>query len=57
MPKAVSTNSDVASDGPVPEGEWADLSSLQPAKDAKPRHGAILLPFDAVLQGLSEVSM
>lgn len=37
---------------PPPGGDWAALSALQPAKDAKPRHGAILLPFDAVLKGL-----
>ncbi len=42
----------LAEGGPPPGGEWSDLSALQPAKNAKPRHGAILLPFDAVLRGL-----
>lgn len=42
----------LAESGPPPGGEWSDLSALQPAKNAKPRHGAILLPFDAVLRGL-----
>tara|TARA_B100000315_G_scaffold245665_1_gene271851 strand:- start:3099 stop:3554 length:456 start_codon:yes stop_codon:yes gene_type:complete len=36
----------------APDGDWAQLSALAPAKDAKPRHGAILLPFDAVLKAL-----
>ncbi len=39
-------------DGPPPGDAWSPLSALAPAKDAKPRHGAILLPFDAVLKGL-----
>ena len=33
-----------------PVGDWAELSALAPAKDAKSRHGAILLPFDALLK-------
>jgi len=37
----------------APAGDWAALAALAPAKDAKPRHGAILLPFDAVLKALS----
>jgi NifU-like protein involved in Fe-S cluster formation len=41
-------------DGPPPASDWSDLAALQPAKNAKPRHGAILLPFDAVLKGLGE---
>ncbi|MEE3000393.1 MAG: iron-sulfur cluster assembly scaffold protein [Pseudomonadota bacterium] len=36
----------------LPEGDWAELSALAPAKDAKSRHGAILLPFDALLKAL-----
>ena len=41
--------------GPPPPGVWEALSALNPAKDAKPRHGAILLPFDAVLKGLEDL--
>ena len=37
-----------------PEGEWAELSALAPAKDAKSRHGAILLPFDALLKAFDQ---
>lgn len=41
------------SGGAPPDGDWAALAALQPAKDAKARHGAILLPFDAVLKALA----
>jgi NifU-like protein involved in Fe-S cluster formation len=40
--------------GPAPEGDWAGLSALVPAKDLPARHGAILLPFDGVLKALQE---
>jgi NifU-like protein involved in Fe-S cluster formation len=40
--------------GPPPDGDWAGLSALVPAKDAPSRHGAILLPFDGVLKALAE---
>lgn len=36
-------------------GCWESLNALQPAKDAKARHGAILLPFDAVIKGFSDL--
>ena len=38
-----------------PHGDWADLAALSPAKAAKPRHGAILLPFDVVLKALAKI--
>jgi len=41
--------------GLPPDGDWASLAALEPAKDAQARHGAILLPFDAVLKALTEV--
>lgn len=41
-------------DGPPPDGDWEALAALAPAKNAKPRHGAILLPFDAVLKAVEE---
>jgi NifU-like protein involved in Fe-S cluster formation len=44
------------SDGAPPVGDWAALVALAPAKDAKARHGAILLPFDAVLKALAEIN-
>ena len=38
----------------LPKGDWAPLTALAPAKAAKPRHGAILLPFDALLKALNQ---
>ena len=42
-------------DAVPPEGDWASLAALAAAKDAKPRHGAILLPFDAILKAMGEI--
>lgn len=45
-------------DAPPPDGEWRDYSILQPAKDHRSRHPAILLPFEAIAKaakaGLAE---
>ena len=43
----------LADKGPSPDGDWSALSALAPAKDAKSRHGAILLPFNAVLKAFA----
>lgn len=32
----------------APAGDWAQLSVLEPVKDYKARHNAMLLPFEAV---------
>ncbi len=40
--------------GGPPSGEWAALAALAPAKAASSRHGAILLPFDAVLKAMED---
>ena len=37
------------SGGPAPEGRFAELSALQPARDYRQRHGSILLAFQAGL--------
>lgn len=37
----------------IPKGDWSALVALAPAKEAKSRHGAILLPFDAALKALA----
>ena len=37
----------------TPEGDWSALIALAPAKESKSRHGAILLPFDALLKALT----
>ncbi len=42
--------------GVPPDGDWAALGALAPAKDAKPRHGAILLPFDVVLEAMKDLT-
>ena len=36
------------------ESDWIQLACLAPAREAKARHGAILLPFDAVLKAFEE---
>ena len=35
--------------GEAPSGDWSAFNALIPAREAKPRHGAILMPFDAVI--------
>ena len=40
---------------PPPQDDWSRLSALAPAINAKPRHGAILMPFIAVLDGLEQL--
>jgi NifU-like protein involved in Fe-S cluster formation len=37
-------------------GEWPDLSALTPARSRKSRHGAILLPFKALLAAMQASS-
>lgn len=44
----------LAGDGPPPEGKWAALAALAPAKSAAPRHGAIMLAVDAAIEALEE---
>jgi len=40
--------------GSPPDGDWADLAVLQPAKDHKSRHASILLPFKATVKAMNE---
>ncbi|MDF1750713.1 MAG: iron-sulfur cluster assembly scaffold protein [Alphaproteobacteria bacterium] len=40
--------------GPIPDGDWADLAVLEPAKAHKSRHASILLPFKAVVKAMEE---
>lgn len=42
--------------GPVPDGDWTDLSVLEPARDHKSRHASILLPFKAVVKAIEEAA-
>lgn len=39
--------------GALPSGDWAKLRILEPVKDYKARHNAILLPFEAVEKAFS----
>ncbi|MDX6749318.1 iron-sulfur cluster assembly scaffold protein [Geminicoccaceae bacterium 1502E] len=42
--------------GPPPEGHWAALEVLSPAAHMPSRHGAALLPFDAVLEAAGKAA-
>ncbi|HEX6000908.1 MAG TPA: iron-sulfur cluster assembly scaffold protein [Hyphomicrobiaceae bacterium] len=42
------------SNGPPPDGRWADLAVLEPVRDFKARHASTLLVFDAVEQALAK---
>jgi NifU-like protein involved in Fe-S cluster formation len=42
------------SNGPPPDGRWADLAVLEPVRDYKARHASTLLVFDAVEMALAE---
>lgn len=42
-------------DGPPPDGDFAELSILEPARDLISRHGSIMLIFDAIAEALDEV--
>ena len=37
-----------------PSGEWAGLSVFQPVHDHRARHGAVLLPFDALTEAFAQ---
>ncbi len=43
------------SDGPPPEGRFADLRYLEPVKNHKARHASTLLVFDAVVDALDQI--
>ncbi|MCB1741893.1 MAG: iron-sulfur cluster assembly scaffold protein [Gammaproteobacteria bacterium] len=42
-------------EGPPPQGVWAELEILTPARDLVSRHGSIMLAFDAVVAALDEI--
>ena len=42
-------------DGPPPEGDFAQLAILEPARDLISRHGSIMLIFDAIGEALDEI--
>ena len=41
--------------GPAPSGRWADLRVLEPVRDYKHRHDAVMLIFDAVTKALDDI--
>lgn len=41
--------------GAPPSGKWADLAVLQPVRDYKHRHDAVMIVFDAVDKAISEI--
>ena len=46
----------LAGQGQGPEGDWAALRILQPARDHKSRHTSIMLSFEAILEGFRNSS-
>jgi NifU-like protein involved in Fe-S cluster formation len=41
--------------GAPPQGEWADISVLEPVRDYKARHASTLLTFDAVVSAIDQI--
>ena len=41
---------------PAPDGRWSELEALRPVHAFKPRHAAVMLPFDAVLSAIEEIA-
>ena len=44
------------SNGPPPEGRWADFAVLEPVRSYKARHASTLLTFDAVADALGQIA-
>lgn len=42
-------------DGPPPNGRWADLAVLEPVRDYRHRHDAVLIVFEAVDKAIAEI--
>lgn len=41
--------------GPPPSGRWADLRVLEPVRDYKHRHDAVMIVFDAIEKALVKI--
>lgn len=41
--------------GPAPVGRWADLRVLEPVRDYKHRHDAVMIIFDAATRALADI--
>ncbi|MCG8507124.1 MAG: iron-sulfur cluster assembly scaffold protein [Sphingomonadales bacterium] len=53
-PVAEAMRAMLAGEGPPPTGAWSELEIFLPAVEHKSRHGSIMLPFEAVMQGFAE---
>ena len=42
--------------GSPPAGDWAELKILEPVRDYKSRHNAIMLPFEAVEKAFEKIN-
>jgi NifU-like protein involved in Fe-S cluster formation len=42
--------------GPPPEGKWAEFAVLEPVREYKARHASTLLTFDAVADALAQIA-
>jgi NifU-like protein involved in Fe-S cluster formation len=42
--------------GPPPDGKWAEFAVLEPVRDYKARHASTLLTFDAVADALAQIA-
>jgi NifU-like protein involved in Fe-S cluster formation len=41
--------------GPPPTGKWKDLEILAPVAEYAPRHGSVMLVFDATLKAVEQI--
>jgi len=42
--------------GPPPDGDWAGLAVLEPARDHPARHASVMLPFNAVVRAMDIIA-
>jgi NifU-like protein involved in Fe-S cluster formation len=45
------------SDGPPPDGKWAEFAVLEPVRAYRARHASTLLTFDAVAEALGQIAV
>jgi NifU-like protein involved in Fe-S cluster formation len=53
---AVALRAMLVDGAPPPGGDWEGLAILAPVHAHKGRHGAVMLPFEAALEALAEVT-
>ena len=52
---AAAMRSMLKENGPPPNGRWSDLRVLEPVRDYKHRHDAVMIVFDAVVKALAGI--